>query len=437
MAAVADGPDLGASTIATVSRRLIPFLFLLFVVNFLDRVNVGFAALQMNADLRFTPEVFGLGVGLFFVAYVLFEIPSNLLLQRFGARLWIARIMVTWGLVSAAMAFVAGPRSFYLLRFLLGLAEAGFVPGVLLYLGQWFPEKARAAAAAKFMMASAISIVIGAPLSGAVMSLGGWMGLAGWQWMFILEGVPAVLLGVAVPFVLADRPADAAWLGAAQREWLTSTLQQEAAAKRATGLHGVGPALASPAVWLLGATYACIGVGFYGISLWLPQILRQMSGLGPLALGLLTALPFAGAAVAMVANGRHSDRTGERRWHLAVPCLLGAAGFGVGALAANPAVAFLGICLGAAGIWGGIGVFWSLPMAALGGTAAAAGIALINALGNIGGFAGPYLIGWLRARTPDFNASLLLIAGFLVLAGGLAFALQRRTGKRAAVPAAF
>ena len=280
-------------------------------------MNVGFAALQMNADLRFTPEVFGLGVGLLFVAYVLFEIPSNLLLQRVGARLWIARIMVTWGLVLTAMAFVAGPRSFYLLRFLLGLAEAGFVPGVLLYMEQWFPEKARAAAAAKFMMASAISIVIGAPLSGAVMSLGGWMGLAGWHWMFILEGVPAVLLGVAVLFVLADRPADAAWLGAAQRDWLTSTLQQEAAAKRATGLHGIGPALASPAVWLLGATYACIGVGFYGISLWLPQILRQMSGLGPLALGLLTALPFAGAAMAMVANGRHSrygsNRTSRRR----------------------------------------------------------------------------------------------------------------------------
>ncbi len=433
-----DPSGVEASTIAAISRRLIPFLFVLFVVNFLDRVNVGFAALQMNADLGFTPEVFGLGVGLFFVAYVLFEIPSNLLLQRVGARLWIARIMITWGLVSSAMAFVSGPRSFYLLRFLLGLAEAGFVPGILLYLGQWFPAKARAAAVAQFMTASAISIAIGAPISGAVMSLGSWLGLAGWQWMFILEGVPAVFLGLATLAVLTDRPADAAWLSAGQRAWLISTLEQEAEAKRAHGLHGIGPALASPAVWLIGAIYFCIGVGFYGISLWLPQILRQMSGLPPFAVGLLTALPFLGAAVTMVANGRHSDRTGERRWHLIVPCLLGAAGFGVGALAASPVAAFLGICLGAAGIWGGIGVFWSLPMAVLGGTAAAAGIALVNAVGNVGGFVGPYLIGWLRSRTPGFGASLLLIAGFLVLAAVLAAVLQRQgeRGPAARAPAA-
>lgn len=432
--AVVDASGVEASTIATVSRRLIPFLFVLFVVNFLDRVNVGFAALQMNAELNFTPEVFGLGVGLFFVAYVAFEIPSNLILQRVGARLWIARIMVTWGLASAAMAFVSGPRSFYLLRFLLGLAEAGFVPGVLLYLGQWFPEKARAAAVAKFMAASAVSIVVGAPVSGAVMSLGGAMGLAGWQWMFLLEGVPAILLGVAVLAVLPDRPADAAWLDAGQQAWLTSTLRQEAAAKRGGGFHGIGPALASPAVWLVGAIYFCIGIGFYGVSLWLPQVLRQMSGLPPFGVGLLTALPFLGAAAAMVANGRHSDRTGERRWHLAVPCLLGAAGFGVGALAASPAAAFGGICLGAAGLWGGIGVFWSLPMAALGGTAAAAGIALVNAVGNIGGFVGPTVIGWLRSRTPGFGASLLLVAGFLVLAAALTVALPQQ-GRRTPLPA--
>lgn len=430
-----DAPGVEASTIAAVSRRLIPFLFVLFVVNFLDRVNVGFAALQMNADLNFTPEVFGLGVGLFFVAYVAFEIPSNLILQRVGARLWIARIMVTWGLASAAMAFVSGPRSFYLLRFLLGLAEAGFVPGVLLYLGQWFPEKARAAAVAKFMTASAVSIAIGAPVSGAVMSLGGFLGLAGWQWMFLLEGVPAALLGLAVLAVLPDRPADAAWLDAGQRAWLASTLRREAAAKRAGGgLHGIGPALASPAVWLIGAIYFCIGIGFYGVSLWLPQILRQMSGLPPFGVGLLTTLPFLSAAAAMVANGRHSDRTGERRWHLAVSCLLGAAGFGAGAMAASPAAAFGGICLGAAGLWGGIGVFWSLPMAALGGTAAAAGIALVNAVGNVGGFVGPTVIGWLRARTPGFGASLLLVAGFLALAAALTAALPRQ-GRRAPPPA--
>jgi len=425
-------PDIETSTIAAVSRRLIPFLFLLFVVNFLDRVNVGFAALQMNADLGFTPEIFGFGVGLFFIAYLLFEIPSNLLMQKVGARFWIARIMISWGVLSTAMAFISGTTSFYALRFLLGLAEAGFVPGILLYLGQWFPAKARAAAVAKFMTASAISIVIGAPISGAVMSLGGFLGLKGWQWMFILEGVPAVLLGLVVLAYLTDRPGGANWLSAEQRAWLTATLEREAAAKSGHGMSDLRAGLRDSKIWLIGAVYFCIGIGFYGVSLWLPQIVRQLSGLSSFMVGLLTALPFMGAAAAMVLNGRHSDRTGERRWHVIVSCLLGAAGFGIGALATSPVVAFLGVCLGAIGIWGSIGVFWSLPMAFLGSTAAAAGIALVNSLGNVGGFVGPYLIGWLRARTPDFSASLLLIAGFLVLGCLLVAVLQR---DRAAVPA--
>lgn len=417
--------DIETSTVAAISRRLIPFLFLLFVVNFLDRVNVGFAALHMNADLGFTPEIFGFGVGLFFIGYLLFEIPSNLLMQRVGARFWIARIMITWGLLSTAMAFVSGTTSFYILRFLLGLAEAGFVPGILLYLGQWFPAKVRAAAVAKFMMASAISIVVGAPISGAIMSLGGFWGLAGWQWMFILEGLPAVILGVVVLGYLTDYPAEARWLSVEQRDWLTSTLEREAAAKSSHGISDLGSALRNPKVWLIGAVYFCIGVGFYGVSFWLPQIVRQLSGLSTLMIGLVTALPFVAAAAAMVLNGRHSDRTGERKWHVIVSCLLGAVGFGIGALAVSPVVAFLGVCLGAIGIWGSIGVFWSLPMSFLSGTAAAFGIALINSLGNVGGFVGPYLVGWLRTRTPDFSASLLLIAGFLVLGALLVSALQR------------
>ncbi len=428
-------PDIEASTTAVVTRRLIPFLFLLFVVNFLDRVNVGFAALQMNADLGLTPDVFGLGVGVFFVGYLLFEIPSNLVLQRIGARVWIARIMVTWGLLSMAMALATGVKSFYALRFLLGIAEAGFVPGILLYLGQWFPERARAAAVAKFMSASAISIVVGGPLSGVIMQLGGAMGLAGWQWLFILEGAPAVLLGLACLRYLDNRPADAAWLGAGQRAWLCATLEREAAARTGHGLSTAGTALRDAKVWLLGGVYFCTGIGFYGVSLWLPQIVRQLSGWSTLTIGLATAVPFVAAAAAMMLNGRHSDRTGERTWHIIGSCLLGAAGFTVGAFAGSPAVALLGVSLGAVGIWGCIGVFWSLPMAVLGGTGAAAGIALINSVGNVGGFAGPYLIGLLRTRTSDFSASLLMIAGFLVLGCVLVGVLHLRRAARTA-PAA-
>lgn len=419
-------PNIEASTVTAVTRRLIPFLFLLFVVNFLDRVNVGFAALQMNADLGFTPDVFGLGVGVFFVGYLLFEIPSNLVLQRIGARIWIARIMVTWGVLSMAMALVSGTKSFYALRFLLGVAEAGFVPGILLYLGQWFPERARAAAVAKFMSASAISIVVGGPVSGFILQLGGAMGLAGWQWLFILEGAPAVLLGLACLRYLDDRPANAAWLGAGQRTWLAATLEREAAAHGAHGLSSAGAALRDGKVWLLGGIYFCIGIGFYGVSLWLPQIVRQLSGWSALTIGLAAAVPFVAAAAAMVLNGRHSDATGERTWHFIGSALLGAAGFVAGASAGSPAVALLGVSLGAVGIWGCIGVFWSLPMAMLGGTGAAVGIALINSVGNVGGFAGPYLIGLLRTRTPDFSASLLMVAGFLMLGCLLVGALHLR-----------
>jgi len=428
-------PDVEASTVATVTRRLIPFLFLLFVVNFLDRVNVGFAALQMNADLGLTPDVFGLGVGIFFVGYLIFEIPSNLVLQRIGARIWIARIMVTWGVLSMAMALATGTKSFYVLRFLLGVAEAGFVPGILLYLGQWFPERARAAAVSKFMSASAISIVVGGPVSGLVMQLGGAMGLAGWQWLFILEGAPAVILGLVCLRYLDNRPADATWLSAGQRTWLCATLEREASSRGGHGLSVAGAALRDAKVWLLGGIYFCIGVGFYGVSLWLPQIVRQLSGWSPLTIGLATAVPFVAAAAAMVLNGRHSDRTGERTGHIIGSCLLGAVGFAVGAFAGNLAVALMGVSLGAVGIWGCIGVFWSLPMAVLGGAGAAAGIALINSVGNIGGFAGPYLIGFLRTRTPDFSASLLLIAGFLLLGCVLVGVLHLRRAA-GAVPAA-
>lgn len=418
--------DIERSTIAALRRRLLPFLFVLFVVNFLDRVNVGFAALRMNAELGFTPEVFGFGVGLFFVAYLLFEIPSNIVLQKVGARFWIARIMVTWGAVSTATAFVSGTASFYVLRFLLGLAEAGFVPGILLYLSTWFPAQARAGAIARFMMASAISLVIGAPLSGALLSIGTVFGMSGWQWMFVLEGVPSILLGIVAFRYLTDRPQDAAWLTDEQRAWLVATLHREVAKRAEEKVVSLGAAFRHPGLWTIGGVYFCIGLSFYGVSFWLPQIIRQLSGLSPLAIGLLTAVPFVGAAAAMVLNGRHSDRTGERRWHIAVSCFFGALGFVIGAAAPSPTIAFLGLCIGAAGIWGSIGVFWSLPMEFLGGTAAAGGIALVNSLGNIGGFAGPYLIGWLRTHSADFGTALLLIAAVLVAGSLMVLTLRQR-----------
>jgi ACS family tartrate transporter-like MFS transporter len=277
------------------------------------------------------------------------------------------------------------------------------------------------------MMASAISLVIGAPLSGALLSIGTVFGMSGWRWMFVLEGVPSVLLGIVALRYLTDRPQDAVWLTDEQRAWLVSTLHREAADNESGArVSSLGEAFRHPGLWTIGGVYFCIGLSFYGISFWLPQIIRQLSGLSPLTIGLLTAVPFVAAAAAMVLNGWHSDRTGERRWHIAVSCLLGASGFVIGAAATSPTIVFLGLCIGAVGIWGSIGVFWSLPTEFLSGTAAAGGIALVNSLGNVGGFVGPYLIGWLRTRSADFGTSLLLIAGVLAAGSLMVLALRQR-----------
>ena len=413
--------QLAVSTLGKVRRRLIPFLFLLYIVAYLDRVNVGFAALDMNRDLGFTAAVYGMGSGLFFLSYTLLEVPSNLLLARLGARVWIARIMFTWGVMSTAMVFVAGPTSFYLLRILLGAAEAGFFPGLIYYLTHWFPARERARAVALFMTATAMAGVIGAPVSSLLLQLDGVLGLRGWQWLFLVEGLPAILLAPVVLSYLTERPSDAAWLEPAEREWLAKEIAAEQA--HTAGAHlTFRDAYRSGRLWAISLVYLCIVVAFYGISFWLPQIMQAASGLGSATIVLLSAIPYVAATAGLVIVGTRSDRTGERRWHLAVPCLIGAAGFVLTVLVPSTLTnSLITLSIAAFGIWGTLGPLWTFPTAFLRGTAAAGGIALVNSIGNVGGFAGPFLMGWIREATGGFSAGLLTLAGFLVLGALIAW----------------
>jgi len=420
----------GASAVTDrVTRRLIPLLFACYVVNYLDRFNISFAALEMKADLGLSDSVYGLGAGMFFAGYVTFEIPSNLILQRVGARRWIARIMVTWGLVSCATMFVRTAGGFYSLRFLLGLAEAGFLPGMLFYLTHWIPARERARVFALFLTSTALAGVIGAPISAALLKLSGAGGLAGWQWLFLVEGIPAVLLGVVIYCYLPDRPTDARWLAAEEAEWIERTLAAERVARERAHRLTLWQALTHGRVWRLCVLYFSTIISFYGVAFWLPQIVQSFSGLSNVAASLVAALPYVAAAAGMVAVARHSDRTGERRRHVAVAAFTGAAALALGALVQNvPALAFLSLCLAATGIWSTLGPFWSLPTAFLSGTAAAGGIALVNSIGNVGGFVGPTVMGFLRQRTHRFESGLILLAVTLVVAGVLALSLPDEHG---------
>ena len=412
-----------STALAKVRWRLLPFLFLLYVIAYLDRVNVGYAALDMNRDLGFSAAVYGFGAGVFFLSYTLLEVPSNLMLARIGARIWIARIMVTWGLVSMAMALVSSPTSFYVLRFVLGAAEAGFFPGLIFYLTQWFPARERARAVALFMTATAMAGVIGAPLSSAILQLDGLGGLHGWQWLFIIEGLPAVLLAPVVLRRLTERPSDATWLSAAERDWLTREMATEH--DQTHNVHvTLRSAAASGRLWALAALYFCIVIAFYGISFWLPQIVQATGQLSSARVILLTAIPYVAATIGLVIVGAHSDANAERRWHVAVPCLIGAAGFVATVLAPQTAAASLfTLSIAAFGIWGALGPFWTMPTAFLRGTAAAGGIALVNSVGNIGGFAGPFLIGWVRDATGGFEGALLVLAAILAIGAAIAISL--------------
>jgi len=423
--------DPTAAAVARVSRRLIPFLFLLYVLNFLDRVNVGFAALEMNQDLGFGPAVYGFGAGVFFLGYCLFEVPSNLVLYRAGARLWIARIMITWGLAASAMMLVHQPWSFYLLRFLLGVAEAGFFPGIIFYLTYWYPARERARAYAWFLAAIPICGVVGGPISGALLGLDGVLGLHGWQWLFLLEGIPSVLVGLLVLVLLPDRPRDARWLPEDERRSLDAALEAEGA--HAAAGHGVSlrKTLGNPVVWWLGATYFFLIMGLYGFALWLPQLIKATGEFTNFEVGLITAIPYALAAAGMVLVGRRSDRTGERHLHLALPALAGAVGFIAVTRIGSTGPLVAALSLTAFGVLGWLGPFWSLPTAFLKEQAAAGGIALINSMGAVGGFVGPYLIGATKQRTGSFTPGLLILA--LSLVGGVVIVVGLRRVRQAEV----
>ena len=397
--------------------RLVPFLFLLYIVAYLDRINVGFAALQMQQQLAFTDAVYGLGAGMFFAGYFCFQVPSNLVLQRVGARRWIASLMMVWGVISSAMVFVSGPRSFYTLRFLLGAAEAGFFPGVILYLKNWFPLQARARTVARFMTAAPLSGVVGGPVSGALLGLHLKAGLAGWQWMFLLEGIPAVLLGAVVLVYLVDRPEEAAWLSSAEREWLLAALRQER--EEVPTESKTFSAFRMGRIWMLALVYFGLNTVSYGVSLWLPKLIKSLSGVSNLTVGALSAIPYVAAALAMVVVGLHSDRSGERRWHTAAPAFAGAIALSMAAYSTSVGPSIVLISVAVLGVFSMMGPFWAMPTSLLSATAAAAGIAVINSIGNLGGFVGPYVIGLVRTSTGQFKGGLLLVSAALAVSGAV------------------
>ena len=417
------GGSIAERTLSKVGWRLLPFVLLLYIVAWLDRVNISIAALQMNKDLGFDSEVFGFGAGIFFVSYALFELPSNLILARVGARVWIARIMITWGVVSVAMLLVKGPTSFYVLRFLLGLAEAGFLPGIIYYLSNWYPSAARARAVSWFMLGIPLSAVVGGPLGGLILGLDGWHGLQGWQWLFLIEGLPAVLLGVVVLFYLTDAPDEAHWLMPEEREWLAATLRAEQAVAERHAI-GLGRALLHPTVWLLCLILFACQAGSYGLQFWVPQIIQGMAGFTNLEIGLISAIPYAAASIGMIAIGASSDRGGERLLHLAIPTAVAAVGFVISAYYTTPVLGMLALTVAAVGVISTRGPFWALPTRFLTGKAAAGGIALINLFAAISGFVGPYAVGYLVKVTGSYAAGMLFLAVLMVLGALLCIPLR-------------
>jgi D-galactonate transporter len=417
--------ELERKTMGRVTWRLLPFLLLLYIISWLDRVNVGFAKLQMNADLGFSDTMYGIGAGIFFVGYGLCEVPSNLLLVRYGARVWIARIMITWGIISICMMFVHDVTTFYALRFLLGVAEAGFLPGIIYYLGHWFPRTHRAKAVSWFMIGIPLSLVFGGPLSGWLMQhMDEVMGLHGWQWMFLVEGFPAVLLGFVVLGFLTEKPANAHWLTAEQRAWLSARIEVEHV--EAHTRHGVGlkAALLHPTVWLLAVVMFCCQTGSYGLTFWVPSIVKGLSGYTEFEVGLFSAIPYMAAAAGMILVGRSSDRTGERFMHVAVPSLIGAVGFIAVGYLATPALAMLALSVAAVGDYSSRGPFWALPGKFLTGASAAGAIALINSMGALGGAIAPPIVGKLKDMTGSFLGPMLMLAGVLVVGAALTMVLR-------------
>jgi sugar phosphate permease len=407
-----------------VARRLIPLLFLCYIAAYLDRVNVGFAKLQMQQALHFSDAVYGFGAGIFFIGYFIFEIPSNVLLHKVGAGRWIARIMVTWAVLSAATMFVDSAPSFYLVRFLLGVAEAGFFPGIILYLTYWFPAARRGRATSLFLTAVAVAGIVGGPASGWILhALAGVNGWQGWQWLFLLEAVPSLVLGVLAWFFLEDRVKNAQWLTPQERALIARDIAAEESVKADGGLASV---LGNGKVWLLAFVYFAIVSGLYGVSFWLPTIIKAMGVADPLQVGFISAIPWSFGVVAMIVVAHSADRRLEHRWHTALACLAGAAGLLVSvAFHADVMLAMAGLTLCTMGIMSALPVFWSNPTAILGGTAAAMGIAFINSVGNLAGFAIPWIIGLIRDATHSTDAGLHMLAALMVLGAAAVLALRR------------
>ncbi|MGY8682224.1 MFS transporter [Bradyrhizobium sp. UFLA05-153] len=402
------------STMRKVSWRIVPYCFSLYVISYLDRANIGYAALQMNKELALSSEAFGFAAGIFFIGYFLFEVPSNIALNKYGARIWISRILISWGIVATASAFVQSATQLYILRFLLGVAEAGFFPGIIIYLTYWFRAKEQATTVALFTAAIPVSYLIGAPLSTWIMDHVGGFGLSGWRWMLLLEGGPAIVAGIVNYFIMTDRPEQAKWLTPRERDWLTEELRKDQTGRRNVQHLGIVAAITNPKVLFLSVIYFIYQVGNLGIGLWMPQIIKGLSSsLTNFEIGLAAMLPYAFATIVMVLWSRNSDRTGERQKHSAIPLLWGAVALALTGLAVQPAVAMTLISLSLAGIYAFKSPFWSLPGLFLTRSTAAVSIATINSIGNLGGFAGPYAIGAIKDATGSAYGGLLFLSGLL------------------------
>lgn len=406
--------DIKKRTLRKITWRIVPFIMILYLIAYIDRVNIGFAAITMKEDLGFTASILGFGAGIFFLGYFLFEVPSNIILHKIGARIWITRVMITWGIIAGGMAFVESSTSFYVMRFLLGVAEAGFFPGIILYLSYWFPARNRAGVIALFMAAAPIATAIGSPISAALLEMHGILGLAGWQWMFLIEAFPAVILGVVVFFYMTDRPEKATWLKQDEREWLVHTIQLENAGKDKQQHHSIIRGLANPRVLALAMVYFGTSAGLYTLGIWAPQIIKEL-GVSSMTVGLLNAIPPVVSVIAMILWSRHSDKTNERTWHEALACLIAATGLVIAASTNSMLGLIASLTIVNVGISCSKPPLWSMPTVFLSGTAAATGIATINSIGNLGGFAGPAMIGWVKDQTGSFTGGLYFVAGLLIL----------------------
>lgn len=420
-----------SGVVSRMMLRLMPLLFLLYVVAYLDRINVGFAILQMRSQFRISDADYGRAAGMFFAGYFFFQVPSNLIVEKVGVRRWISLLMAAWGVISCLMILIRGPISFSVMRFLLGAAEAGFFPGMILYMKNWFPAKTRARAVAWFMTANPIAGVIGSPVSGALLNLHG-SGLSGWQWMFIMEGLPAIILALVVLVTLADTPQEARWLKGDEKQWLLRELAEEKSSELLVTQQTFWKILLSPKLWLLSLVYFAVSTTMYGVTLWLPTVIRALSGLSYLWTGVVAVIPFVVTTLAMVLVGMHSDRTGERRWHTALPAFAAAAALLVAAYGHAAVVVVAGIGLGLALAESMAGPFWALATSSMAGLSAATGIAVINSLGNLGGYFGPDIIGFFRTANGGFRGGLLAISLTLVVSGSVALLVSDRSRQETA-----